>query len=129
MSMADSDEKETIRVNCKRFRDELGWTQQELAERAGLVVASIARYEAGKSTPDRDAMRKLATIMSRSVEDFYSPTPPPPGPRLPEVRMKVDDGVPDDIVARVREFQLGINRELLERSVAEKAKMRKGKKS
>lgn len=127
--MSDTDEKAIIRANCKRFREETGWTQQELAERAGLVVASVARYESGKSTPDRDAMRKLATVLGRRVEDFYATNPPPAGPRIPEVRLKVDDDAPPDIVAKVRAFQRDIDRELLERSMAAKNKMRKGKKT
>lgn len=129
--MDEDDEKALIRMNCKRFRDEAGWTQQELADRSGLAVASIARYEAPKqsrqSTPDRDALAALARAFNRDVGHFYMKEPPPYAP-IPEARLKVDPGVPDDIVARVREFQRNINREILERAAKAKAQMRKGKK-
>ncbi|MFD3259572.1 helix-turn-helix transcriptional regulator [Paenibacillus lentus] len=41
-------------------RTELGWTQQELADKVGLHWESIARIENGGSVPRLDTVLKLA---------------------------------------------------------------------
>jgi transcriptional regulator with XRE-family HTH domain len=42
------------------FRRLRGWTQETLAERAGISAGSISNYEQGLSVPDREALRKIA---------------------------------------------------------------------
>jgi len=130
IKMDSSDERLTIATNCKRFRDEAGLTQEEVAARADLSHASVSRYETGRSVPDRDSMRKLAALYGRTVEHFYLSDPPPPVVRMPAVRLKVEtDGeVPTDIMEEVRVFQRGIDRKLLDRALAAKAVGRRGKK-
>jgi len=124
--MDSDDDREIIRRNCKRFREEAGWTQQGLAERAGLALSSITKYEAGKATPDRENMHAMAVAFGLQDGDFYKKDPPSVSP-IPEARLKVSDDAPQDIVEEVRDFQRRINRKLLERAMAEKAKMRKKK--
>ncbi len=40
-----------------------GWTQADLAARAGLPPTSIAHFEAGSHKPSFDNLRRLATAL------------------------------------------------------------------
>ena len=50
------------------LRKERSLTQDALAERVGVHVSQIRRYEAGTSTPALDALRKLAIALSVSAD-------------------------------------------------------------
>jgi transcriptional regulator with XRE-family HTH domain len=51
-----------------QLRKDRGLTQDTLAERVGVHVSQIRRYEAGTSTPTLDALRKLAIALSVSAD-------------------------------------------------------------
>lgn len=44
-------------------REELGWTQTELAARAGMRQPAIARFEAGGTTPTLPVLKRLAAAL------------------------------------------------------------------
>ena len=48
----------------KRERDQRGWTQRELAERAGLYQSHISRIEAGRHLPQEATRDKLAKALA-----------------------------------------------------------------
>ena len=50
------------------LRKTKGITQQALAERVGIHVSQIRRYEAGESTPTLDVLRKRAIALSVSAD-------------------------------------------------------------
>lgn len=50
------------------IRKQRGLTQQALAERVGIHVSQIRRYEAGDSQPTLDALRNLAVALSVSTD-------------------------------------------------------------
>ena len=41
-------------------REELGWSQRQLAERAGMTQPGVARFEAGGTTPTIPVLERLA---------------------------------------------------------------------
>ena len=47
-----------------RLRKERGWTQQELADRVGVKVLQIRRYESGTSQPTLEVIKRLAIALS-----------------------------------------------------------------
>lgn len=49
-------------------RKERGLTQEGLAERVGIHVSQIRRYEAGTSVPTLDVLRNLATTLAVSTD-------------------------------------------------------------
>ena len=53
-----------------RLRKQKGLTQQALADRVGLHVSQVCRYEAGDSQPNLDALRNLAIALSVSTLVF-----------------------------------------------------------
>ena|SRR5205823_5149565 len=50
------------------LRKQHNLTQQALAERVGIHVVQLRRYEAGTSQPTLDVIRKLATALSVSAD-------------------------------------------------------------
>jgi HTH-type transcriptional regulator / antitoxin HipB len=44
-------------------REELGWSQRQLAERAGITQPGIARFEAGGTTPTLPLLERLAAAL------------------------------------------------------------------
>lgn len=45
-------------------------TQQEMADRVGLHVNQIRRYESGSAEPSLEALRKIAVAMSVSIDSL-----------------------------------------------------------
>ncbi len=44
-------------------REELGWSQRRLAERAGMTQPGVARFEAGGTTPTLPLLERLAAAL------------------------------------------------------------------
>lgn len=66
-----SDREKPLRNHIKQFREEHGWSQQELAERARLSRAGVSAIEIGKLVPSTAAALSLARIFSCQVEDIF----------------------------------------------------------
>ncbi len=64
-------------AQVREARRGLGWTQTELAERAGLSQAHISRIEQGQVEPSREVLRALG------LSDSHAEEPPPPDPASP----------------------------------------------
>lgn len=53
-------------------RNYMGLTQEELAEKIGVSKSAIAKWETDGGLPDRDNLKKIADVMSVSVDDLHS---------------------------------------------------------
>jgi transcriptional regulator with XRE-family HTH domain len=51
-------------------RKERGLTQQALAERVGIHVTQVRRYEAGTSAPTLDVLRNIAVSLHVSIDSL-----------------------------------------------------------
>lgn len=56
--------------DIKRYREERKLTQYELAEKAGIGIASLQRYERGETTPNVNALSKIAKALDLKLSDF-----------------------------------------------------------
>jgi len=58
----------------RELREERGWTQLELAYKAGVTPATIYNWEAGRNEPKASQLRKLAQVFAVSMDviDFVS---------------------------------------------------------
>lgn len=63
----------------KQVREALHYTQEELAERAGLQTLQIWRYESGKSKPNSDVLSKIAQALNVSADFLLGLTDEPHG--------------------------------------------------
>ncbi len=73
-------------------REKLGWSQSELARRAGLTSGHISQIESGKRpNPRGDVVQALAQTLGISAESFYANQRVMP----PEVAALQSAGVPD----------------------------------
>lgn len=64
-----------IKNRLKARRTEIGWSQQELAERAEVSRQTIAAVESGRNTPSTGLGLRLARALTCEVEDLFSLTP------------------------------------------------------
>ncbi|HEX4978687.1 MAG TPA: helix-turn-helix transcriptional regulator [Acidimicrobiales bacterium] len=69
------------------LRNELGWTQHELAERLGISRAALSHIEAGMSVPGERTLALLAGIFKMEPHELIAGTAYPAGKaeRLPVV--------------------------------------------
>jgi DNA-binding XRE family transcriptional regulator len=56
-----------------RLREERGWSQRELAEKAGVSRHLIGALESGRHTPAVDAALRLAGVLGTTVEALFAP--------------------------------------------------------
>jgi transcriptional regulator with XRE-family HTH domain len=65
----------------RQFRNAALLTQAELAEKARLHRATVARYEAGTTEPTWKHVKALAKTLGLSVDAFVNPAPEDEPPR------------------------------------------------
>jgi HTH-type transcriptional regulator / antitoxin HipB len=54
-------------------REELGWSQRQLAERAGMTQPGVARFEAGGTTPTLPLLERLAGALGLTLTVSLGP--------------------------------------------------------
>ena len=62
-------------------REQLGWTQKQLAERAGLSVTFISEIENDRRSPGTEALLALADALGSSLDYLVKGATQPPPPR------------------------------------------------
>ena len=63
---------DTLSHRLKVLRAESRLSQKELAEKAGVDINSIARYESGKNTPQLDTAYLLAIALDCKIDDLVA---------------------------------------------------------
>lgn len=56
----------------RALREERGWTQAALGERAGMGYQEVARIERGEREPTWGTVRKLATALEVTPDSFLA---------------------------------------------------------
>jgi transcriptional regulator with XRE-family HTH domain len=80
----------------KKFRVERGLSQADLAERSGLKINDISRYERGAVSPNLDNFVKIAKALEVSADDLLfdglpkSDTEPPKNLKLWQRLQEID---------------------------------------
>lgn len=57
--------------SIKKFRKQKGYTQKQLAEKAGISNNSLIRYENDETSPNLQIMQQIATALEVSVSDLF----------------------------------------------------------
>ena len=62
--------KERIRIGerIRELREETGLTQDQLAEKTGLLKQNISRIESGKYGTGQDILSKIATALGKRLD-------------------------------------------------------------
>lgn len=56
--------KESVRQNIRKFREKLGISQRELADRLEVNHSTVAYWEIGKSSPNVETLAELCRIFN-----------------------------------------------------------------
>lgn len=85
------------------LRKQRGLTQASLAERVGVHVSNIRRYEAGSGQPTMDVLRNLALALNTSADSLLF-DPDERGPQSPSLRLHLEalDQLDPDEQAAIR---------------------------
>lgn len=59
---------EQIAYNIKFFREQNGWSQQELADRLHISRSVVTKWETNAAVPDVSSLIKLATLFGVSLD-------------------------------------------------------------
>ncbi len=55
-----------------RWRERLGWSQKDLAERLGLKPQAISQWELGKTSPTAARLEEVARAFGVTMAEFYA---------------------------------------------------------
>jgi transcriptional regulator with XRE-family HTH domain len=69
--MSAERDKERIAASVRHLRRRAGLTQSELAEKAAISRATLARIEAERVDPAASTLRRLADALGVTVNDLF----------------------------------------------------------
>ncbi len=81
------------------LRKELGLTQQQMADKIGMHISQLRRYEAGTSQPTVEVFRRIALALNVSADVLLFE----PGERGPDDRLKMQFEAISKLDAKERE--------------------------
>lgn len=62
---------EILGKNIRNLRKEAGWTQEKLAEKAGISVPFMTQIELARKTPSLDVIENIAKALSVSYAQLF----------------------------------------------------------
>ena len=74
------DIKSIFNVNLKAYREKIGLTQAQVAEKLGYAKETISGWENGRKEPSFDTLGKIAELYGISVADLFSDSSRPTFP-------------------------------------------------
>lgn len=66
--MPESSADNAFGARLRSARDQRGWSQAELGQRAEMEPSAIAHFEAGRRKPSFDNVRRLARVLEVSTD-------------------------------------------------------------
>jgi transcriptional regulator with XRE-family HTH domain len=75
-------------AQCRAARGLLDWTQQELADRAGVGIVTVRQVEAGLTEPRRATLEVMKRALETAGVEFIDENSSGPGVRLRKPQRK-----------------------------------------
>ena len=63
-----------IRLAIKRLKTEQGVSTQQLADKMGVTVQAVGKWERGEGFPRAEQLPKLADLLGCSIDDLFDKT-------------------------------------------------------
>ncbi|HJP74243.1 MAG TPA: helix-turn-helix transcriptional regulator [Pseudonocardiaceae bacterium] len=60
-------------AEIRTLREQRGWSQTELARRAGMTQSAMARFEAGGTTPTLPVLERVAGALEMRLSIAFAP--------------------------------------------------------
>lgn len=64
-------DKIKIGRNLKKYREELRYSQAEIAEKLGVTQVAVSQYEAGQKVPSDEVKIKYSELFNRTVTELF----------------------------------------------------------
>jgi len=64
-------EKDQLKTNVKKLRENSNWSQEELAEKLGVARTTVKYLEAGEYVPSLTLALRISHIFNVSIEDVF----------------------------------------------------------
>ena len=61
--------------DVRELRERLGWSQNRLAQVAGMTQSAVARFEAGGTVPTLPVLERLARALNVDLDVRFRPKP------------------------------------------------------
>jgi len=90
--MTETQLRDTVRTNIRRYRDYRKWTQAELAEKIGISINFLSDIENGKRWISPASMLKFASVLNIEPFELFKPADSPP-PSVSVLFSKYNDEV------------------------------------
>ena len=102
--------QENISSNLKKYRHEIGLSQEALAERLGVTSQAVSKWECMQSIPDIEAIVALCELLGITTDKLLLDRDPEVAYQSVETeseptQVNVCDTLPDDGVLRVLQFK------------------------
>ena len=91
------------------LRKQKGMTQQALSDASGVHVSQLRRYEAGKSEPTLEILRRLAQVLSVPGDSLlFDPTERGPQRETVRIHLEAIERLDDDEVRALEQVLDGL---------------------
>jgi transcriptional regulator with XRE-family HTH domain len=71
--------KNPVRVFICQWREHIGLTQEQLADRLGVTKSTISRWEGSKRIPSINVLAAICEGLDIPIRAIWNPPPPPRG--------------------------------------------------
>lgn len=67
--------KAAMKMKIRVFREQAGLLQRQLADKLGVDVSTVCKWESGENRPPTDRLLQLAEVFHCPIDDLFDRTP------------------------------------------------------
>jgi len=104
MGIEDANIRDILAINIKENRRKCGFSQEKLAEKAGISTPFLAMIEVSRKFPTPDVLDRLAGALNIKTYQLFA-VPPSPGEAMERLHQSIVQNI-DKVVAEAVEKAL-----------------------